>query len=99
MRFDDAPVKKFTLNLKGGKKHGLLVNSRNLCAQKQTAKLEKAVEDAEARLAALEEELAAPEAWASQYESAKNTARHTAAKRAVDDAYAALEEHLEKTEA
>jgi ATP-binding cassette subfamily F protein 3 len=68
-------------------------------AQKQTARLEKAVEDAEAALAALEEELAAPEAWASQYESAKNTARHTAAKRAVDDAYAALEEHLEKIEA
>jgi ATP-binding cassette, subfamily F, member 3 len=66
-------------------------------AVKQTTKLEKAVEAAEATLAALEEELAAPEAWASQYESAKNTARHTAAKRAVDDAYAALEEHLEKT--
>ncbi|HSJ76351.1 MAG TPA: hypothetical protein VK899_09255, partial [Gemmatimonadales bacterium] len=28
----DAPVSKFTLNLKGGKK-GLLVNSRNLCAK------------------------------------------------------------------
>jgi ATP-binding cassette, subfamily F, member 3 len=66
-------------------------------AVKQTAKLEKAIETAEAALVALEEELAAPEAWASQYESAKSTARHTAAKRAVDDAYAALEEHLEKT--
>jgi ATP-binding cassette subfamily F protein 3 len=65
-------------------------------ALKQTTKLEKAVETAEAALAALEVELAAPEAWASQYESAKNTARHTAARRAVDDAYAALEEHLEK---
>jgi ATP-binding cassette subfamily F protein 3 len=68
-------------------------------ATRQTAKLESAVETAEAALAALEEELAAPEAWASQYESAKSTARHTAAKRAVEDAYAALEEHLEKTEA
>jgi ATP-binding cassette, subfamily F, member 3 len=68
-------------------------------AVKQTAKLEQAIEKAEAALAALEEELAAPEAWASQYESAKNTARHTAAKRAVEDAYAALEEHLEKIEA
>jgi hypothetical protein len=28
----DAPVSKFTLNLRGGKK-GLLVNSRNLCAK------------------------------------------------------------------
>jgi ATP-binding cassette subfamily F protein 3 len=68
-------------------------------ATRQTAKLEQAVETAEAALVALEEELAAPEAWASQYESAKSTARHTAAKRAVEDAYAALEEHLEKTEA
>jgi ATP-binding cassette subfamily F protein 3 len=68
-------------------------------AVRQTAKLEKAVEDAEAALTGLEEELAAPAAWATQYESAKNTARHTAAKRAVDDAYAALEEHIEKTEA
>jgi ATP-binding cassette subfamily F protein 3 len=66
-------------------------------AVRQTAKLEKAIEDAEAALTALEEELAAPEAWATQYESAKNTARHTAAKRAVDEAYAALEEHVEKT--
>jgi ATP-binding cassette subfamily F protein 3 len=68
-------------------------------ATRQGAKLEQAVEAAEAALAALEEELAAPEAWASQYESAKSTARHTAAKRAVEDAYSALEEHLEKTEA
>jgi ATP-binding cassette subfamily F protein 3 len=65
-------------------------------AQKQTTKLERAIETAEAALASLEEELAAPEAWATQYESAKNTARHTAARRAVDDAYAALEEHLDK---
>jgi ATP-binding cassette subfamily F protein 3 len=68
-------------------------------AVKQTSKLEKAIETAEAALTTLEAELAAPEAWASQYESAKNTARHTAAKRAVEDAYAALEEHLEKIEA
>ncbi|HEU4973913.1 MAG TPA: ABC-F family ATP-binding cassette domain-containing protein [Baekduia sp.] len=66
-------------------------------AQRQQAKLEQAVEAAEAALAALEEELADPQAWATQYESAKSTARHTAAKRAVDEAYAALEEHLEKT--
>jgi hypothetical protein len=35
----DAPVSKFTLNLKGGKKQGLLVNSANLCAKKQRAKV------------------------------------------------------------
>jgi ATP-binding cassette subfamily F protein 3 len=66
-------------------------------AVRHTAKLEQAVETAEAALAALEAELAEPAAWATQYESAKSTARLTAAKRAVDDAYAALEEHLEKT--
>ena len=37
-----------------------------------------------------------PAAWATKYESAKCTARHTAAKRAVEAAYAALEEHTAK---
>jgi ATP-binding cassette subfamily F protein 3 len=36
---------------------------------------------------ALEDELADPAAWASKYESAKSEARHTAAKRAVEEAY------------
>lgn len=54
-------------------------------------RLERAVEEAEAALAALEDELADPKAWATQYESAKSTARHTAAKRAVEEAYEALE--------
>jgi hypothetical protein len=35
----DAPVSKFNLDLKGGKK-GLLVNSANLCAKKPKAKIE-----------------------------------------------------------
>ena len=34
-------------------------------------------------------------AWATRYESAKNDARHTAAKRAVDAAYSTLETLLE----
>jgi ATP-binding cassette subfamily F protein 3 len=62
---------------------------------RETARLERAVEQAEAALAALEDELAAPGAWATKYDSAKSTARHTAAKRAVDDAYAALEAYEE----
>jgi ATP-binding cassette subfamily F protein 3 len=66
-------------------------------AMKELAKLERAVEQAEAELATLEDELAGPEAWASQYASAKSTARHTAAKRAVEEAYEALEVHMEKT--
>jgi ATP-binding cassette subfamily F protein 3 len=58
---------------------------------REQAKLEAAVEAAEAQLATVEDELAAPEAWATPYETAKSTARHTAAKRAVEEAYAALE--------
>ncbi len=66
-------------------------------ALKELSRLERAVEQAEAALAALEDELAAPEAWATAYATAKSTARHTAARRAVDDAYAALELHTDKT--
>ena len=66
-------------------------------AVKELKRLEKAVEAAEVALAALEEELAAPEAWATQYESAKSTARLTAAKRAVEAAFEELEQHAERT--
>jgi ATP-binding cassette subfamily F protein 3 len=54
-------------------------------------KAERAVEEAEASLRAVEDELADPAAWATQYESAKSQARHTAATRAVEHAYAGLE--------
>ena len=46
---------------------------------------------AEAAMRALEDELATPQAWATRYESAKSEARHTAARRAVEEAYARLE--------
>ena len=65
-------------------------------AQRRQAELEKAVERAEAELASLEDELADPSAWATKYESAKSTARHTAAKLAVEAAYAALAEHEDR---
>jgi ATP-binding cassette subfamily F protein 3 len=65
-------------------------------ARRRQQDLEKAVERAEAELAALEDELAEPAAWATKYESAKSTARHTAAKLAVEAAYAALAEHEER---
>ncbi len=52
---------------------------------------ELAVEEAEAALQALEDELADPAAWATKYEAAKSEARHTAAKRAVEAAYERLE--------
>ena len=47
----------------------------------------------------MEEELADPAAWATPYETAKSEAKHTAAKRAVEQAYAAWEEHAAKVEA
>jgi ATP-binding cassette subfamily F protein 3 len=64
--------------------------SKNRLSEAQKA--ERSVEDAEAALRDLEAELADPAAWATRYESAKSEARHTAARRAVDEAYAHLEE-------
>jgi ATP-binding cassette subfamily F protein 3 len=63
--------------------------SKNRVSAQEQA--ERAVEEAEAAMRALEDELSAPEAWATRYETAKSEARHTAAKRAVEDAYARLE--------
>jgi ATP-binding cassette subfamily F protein 3 len=63
--------------------------SKNRLSAQQNA--ECAIEEAEAALRALEAELADPAAWATRYESAKSEARHTAATRAVEDAYASLE--------
>jgi ATP-binding cassette subfamily F protein 3 len=63
--------------------------SKNRLTEQQKA--ERAVEEAEAALRTVEDELADPAAWATQYESAKSQARHTAATRAVEQAYAGLE--------
>jgi ATP-binding cassette, subfamily F, member 3 len=59
--------------------------------QREQRKAEQAIEHAEAALGELELELADPAAWATRYEAAKSEARHTAARRAVEDAYARLE--------
>jgi ATP-binding cassette subfamily F protein 3 len=59
--------------------------------QSAQQKAERAVEEAEAALAKVEAELTDPAAWASRYEAAKSEARHTAARRAVEGAYAELE--------
>ena len=67
--------------------------SKNRLSDQQKA--ERAVEDSEAALRTLEDELAAPAAWATKYEAAKSEARHTAAKRAVEEAYARLEALVE----
>ena len=58
---------------------------------REQAKAERAVEAAEQALRSLEQELADPAAWATKYETGKSEARHTAAKRAIDAAYAKLE--------
>jgi ATP-binding cassette, subfamily F, member 3 len=58
-------------------------------------KAERAIEQAEDALRVLEDELTDPAAWATQYEAAKSEARHTAAKRAVEDAYSRLETLIE----
>ncbi|HEY2217554.1 MAG TPA: ABC-F family ATP-binding cassette domain-containing protein [Solirubrobacteraceae bacterium] len=63
-------------------------SKNRLSAQEQA---EREVEAAEAALRQLEDELADPAAWASKYESAKSEARHTAAKRAIEQAYERLE--------
>jgi ATP-binding cassette subfamily F protein 3 len=67
--------------------------SKNRLNDQQRA--ERAIEDAEAALRTVEDELADPAAWATAYESAKSEARHTASRRAVDAAYARLEALVE----
>ena len=59
--------------------------------RREQQKLEQKVADAEQQLAALEDELADPAAWANEYESAKSQARHTAATRAIEAAYEELQ--------
>ncbi len=49
--------------------------------------LEDQIEAAEAALRALEDELADPAAWSTPKKSVRSTARHTAAKRAVEELY------------
>ncbi len=59
---------------------------------KQQAKLEQQIEQAEAALRAVEDELAEASAWATPARSAESTAKHEAAKRAVDELYAQYEQ-------
>ena len=59
--------------------------------QARHADLEREVERAEAALAAVEDELADPALWSSPSRRERATARHTAARRAVEEAYARWE--------
>jgi ATP-binding cassette, subfamily F, member 3 len=61
-------------------------------ARRRIAALEREIERAEAALRALEDELADPSAWSTPDRSEQSTARHAAAKQAVDEAYAAWEQ-------
>jgi ATP-binding cassette, subfamily F, member 3 len=65
---------------------------RSKNAQRRIAELERDVERAEAALNALEDELADPTHWSSPSRTERNTERHAAAKKAVEEAYARWEE-------
>jgi ATP-binding cassette subfamily F protein 3 len=58
---------------------------------KEQERLEREIEQAEATLKALEQELAAPAAWSTPQRTARATARHEEARRTVDELYARWE--------
>ena len=64
-------------------------NSKN--QQRQARRLEADIEKAEAELAAIEEELADPNAWNDPRTAQKSTRRHAAAKQRIESLYAELE--------
>ncbi len=84
-----APEGTASSSVGNGSKSKSTGPSKNRLTAQATAEL--AVEEAEAAMRELEDQLADPAAWATQYESAKSEARHTAARRAVEEAYARLE--------
>jgi ATP-binding cassette, subfamily F, member 3 len=61
-------------------------------SQRRIADIEREVERAEAALAAIEDELADPAMWSSPSRAERSTARHTAARKAVAEAYARWEQ-------
>ena len=58
---------------------------------RRQADLEREIEQAEAALATLEDELADPSAWVTPRKSAESTERHEAAKRALEELYSRWE--------
>ena len=60
-------------------------------AERDQERLEKEIEEAEAALRTLEDELADPAAWAGPQATARSAARHEAAKRTVEELYERLE--------
>jgi ATP-binding cassette subfamily F protein 3 len=67
-------------------------NSAGGGSAKQQARLEQQIEEAEAALRAVEEELADPGAWSTPARTAESSAKHEAARRAVDELYAQYEQ-------
>jgi ATP-binding cassette subfamily F protein 3 len=61
-------------------------------AVRRATELEREVERAEAALRRLEDELADPAMWSSPSRTERSTARHLAAKRAVEEAYSRWEQ-------
>jgi ATP-binding cassette subfamily F protein 3 len=59
---------------------------------RRATELEREVERAEAALRQLEDELADPAMWSSPSRTERSTARHLAAKRAVEEAYSRWEQ-------
>jgi ATP-binding cassette, subfamily F, member 3 len=60
-------------------------------SKREAERLEREIADAEAALATLESELADPQAWNDPRSAARSSARHAAAKRALDELYARWE--------
>jgi ATP-binding cassette, subfamily F, member 3 len=60
-------------------------------AKRDQERLEQQIEEAEAALRTLEDELADPAAWAGAQASARSAARHEEAKRTVEELYERLE--------
>jgi ATP-binding cassette subfamily F protein 3 len=73
----------------GGNGHSAGGLSKN--ARRRIRELEREIEQAEAVLAALEAELADPQAWSTPERTAESTARHAKAKRDVEEAFARWE--------
>jgi ATP-binding cassette, subfamily F, member 3 len=67
-------------------------------AARRAAKLEQRIEQAEAELRQLEDELADPAAWSSPSRVERATKRHAAAKAALEDLYAEWEEAQREAE-
>src|SRR5829696_7421429 len=73
------------------KTNGAPKPARSKNAVRETQRLEREIESAEAALQALEAELADPSAWTDPERAATSTKRHTEAKRAIEELYARYE--------